>query len=117
MFGKSQENMRNRIRVEMVTQRARALKLVSKPMYKNTRRIRGDLCVITSGIKTLKLCKPIIVGFSILELSKWKMYEFHYEKMLKWYPSARMLFTDTDSFLYEVETQNLYTDLKRSDTN
>ena len=65
VFGKCQENMRNRIHVEMVTSKARALKLVSKPTYKNTRRIREDLCVITSGIKTLKLCKPIVVGFSI----------------------------------------------------
>ena len=42
----------------------------------------------------LTLGKPICVGFSILGLSKFLMYEFHYKYVKK--ISADLLFTDTD---------------------
>lgn len=42
------------------------------------------------------------------------MYEFHYEKIRKWYgDKASLLFTDTDSFCYKLETNDLYKDLRQ----
>ena len=61
-------------------------------------------------IKTL-INKPFYVGFSVLELSKLHMYRFHYDYFMKKYPAAKMLFTDTDSLMYLVETADIYKEL------
>ena len=50
------------------------------------------------------LNKPIFVGFSILDLSKLLMDKFHYKF------SARLLFTDTGSLVYETEKVDVYED-------
>ena len=55
----------------------------------------------------LKLNKPIYVGFTVLDLSKWLMYDFHYN-FIKKYFSAELLFTDTDSLTYEIKSENVY---------
>ena len=55
--------------------------------------------------------KPIGVGFSCLELSKLFMFQFHYDVLRKRFPDAQLAFTDTDSFLYEIPTEDIYSDL------
>ncbi|KAJ3632264.1 hypothetical protein MTP99_009279 [Tenebrio molitor] len=57
--------------------------------------------------------RPIYAGFSILELSKKCMYDFHYNHMLsKYKDKINLLYTDTDSLVYEIETEDLYRDIK-----
>ena len=55
----------------------------------------------------LMLNKPIYVGFAVLELSKWEMYDFHYNFIKKNF-NAELLFTDTDSLTYEIKSENIY---------
>ena len=55
----------------------------------------------------LTLNKPIYVGFCILELSKLLMYQFHYDYVLKTF-NARLLFTDTNSLVYEIKDKGVY---------
>ena len=55
------------------------------------------------------LNKPIYVGFTVLELSKWMMYDFHYN-FIKNNFNAELLFTDTDSSTYEIKSKNIYED-------
>ena len=55
------------------------------------------------------LNKPIYVGFTVLALSKWMMYDFHYNFVKKNF-NAQLLFTDTDSFTYEIKSENIYED-------
>jgi len=46
-------------------------------------------------------------------LSKLLIYEFHYDYIKKTYGDrAKLLFTDTDSLTYHIETENLYADMQ-----
>ena len=54
--------------------------------------------------------KPVYVGFSILDLSKLLTYEIHY-KYIKSKFDAKLLFTDTDSLVYEIKTEDVYENL------
>ena len=116
-YGKTQENVRHRMRVKIVHEKAAALKEIAKANFKRSLNIREDLTIIHSATSILRLYKPIYLGFSVLDLSKLNMYQFHYDTMLKWYPDAELAFMDTDSFLYKIKTQNLYSDLRMSDKN
>ena len=51
--------------------------------------------------------KPIYVGFTVLEISKWEMYNFHYNFMIRKF-NTKLLFTDTDSLCYELHEKNPY---------
>ena len=53
------------------------------------------------------LNKPIYVGFTVLDLSKWLMYYFHYDFIKKNF-NDESLFTDTDSLTYEAKSENVY---------
>ena len=64
---------------------------------------------IQCTVATLTLNRPIYVGFSVLDLSKLHMYNFHYNHMCVKYPHhdhLRLLFTDTDSLAVQTEDIN-----------
>ena len=52
------------------------------------------------------LNKPIYVGFTVLELNKWLLYDFHC-RFIKKHFDAELLFTDTDSVTYEINKISL----------
>ena len=55
----------------------------------------------------LNLKKPIYIGFTVLEISKWEMYNFRYKFIIRKF-NTRFLFTDTDSLCYELHENNPY---------
>ena len=57
----------------------------------------------------LLLNKPIYVGCTVLDLSKWKMYDFHYN-IMKMNFDAELLLDDTDNLTYEIKSGNVYED-------
>ena len=63
--------------------------------------------------KEVKLGKPIINGFIVLELSKYLMYDFYYNVLKHRYgDKIKLLFTDTDSLCVEIETKDIYNDMQ-----
>ena len=44
---------------------------------------------------------------SVLELSKWLMYDFHYNFIEKHF-GAELLFTDTGSLTYQIKSEDVY---------
>ena len=112
VFGKTQENLRNRVSVEIITDRKMGLKRACKPNIKRSYTINEDVVVMESFVRKLTLNKPIYVGFTVLETSKLWMYSFHYRQMLKWFDKISLAFTDTDSLLYRIEGVDPYEVMK-----
>ena len=64
---------------------------------------------------TLMFSKPVYAGICTLELSKVPMYELHYEHIKnKCDEKSRLLFADTESFVCEIETENIYDDFSKN---
>ena len=53
------------------------------------------------------LSKPMYVGFTVLGLSKWLMYDFRYNFIKKNF-DAELLITDIDSLVYEIKSEDVY---------
>jgi len=80
-FGKTMENVRNRVNIRLVTDPNKLLKAVSKVTFRQSQIVNSDLVMVRAARQKVKLDKPIAVGFSILEISKFKMYQFYYEHL------------------------------------
>ena len=56
--------------------------------------------------------KPVYLAMCILYSSKTLMYDFHYNYIKgKYGVNAKLLLTDTDSTMYEIETEDFYKDI------
>jgi len=114
VFGRSCMNIRKHTDVKIVTNERQANRLVSKPNYSRFSRINEDLVAVKMNKTKIYWNKPTYLGFSILEISKTLMYDYHYDVVKTQYGNrAKLLMTDTDSLLYVIETPDLYADMAR----
>ena len=113
VFGKTMENIRNRVNVKLVNTLEKAKKLINKPNLKSPPKIFSENLILVHMKKTsLTMNKPVYLGMCILDLSKTIMYDFHYNYIKpKYRNKAKLLFTDTDSLMYEIETEDFYKDI------
>ena len=112
VFGKTMENIRKGVDVRLVTDQKKLSRLVSKPTFVNSKIFNEDLVAVHRIKETLALDRPAYVGMCILDLSKTLMYYFHYNYIKSRYNNkAKLLFTDTDSLCYEIETREVYKEL------
>ena len=109
VYGKTMENLRKRINVRFIDNEKDFLKYIRKPNYVTHKLFNKNFANIHEVKQVLVLYKPIYVGFTVLELSKWLMYDFHYNYIKKHF-NAELLFTDTDSLTYEIKSENVYKD-------
>ena len=66
------------------------------------------------GEREITMSKPVYLDQAILDISKTLMYEFHYNYMRPKYGSkVNLCYMDTDSFVYEVETEDFYRDIAK----
>ena len=115
VYGKTMENLRNRINVKLVSNKKDYLKWASKPSYMSHKIFDDDLVTIRESKVTMKLNTPAYIGRCILELSKVLMYEFHYDYIKnKYCNNSGLLFTDTDSLMYEIKTEDVYKDFNNN---
>ncbi|XP_018365191.1 PREDICTED: uncharacterized protein LOC108762616 [Trachymyrmex cornetzi] len=107
VFGKTMENVREHVDVRLVTRwdgRYGAEVMISKPNFHSRSVFSEELVAVELRKLEVQLNKPIYVGMCILEISKIRLYEFHYEYIMPLYPDkCKILYTDTDSLIYLLE--------------
>ena len=113
VFGKTMEDKRKHLDFEIVSDERRFMKCVNNPSFKHSHIINENLVGVEKQKPKLKLDKPIFIGMSILDLSKQHMYKFYYDVMKpKYGENIRMVYTDTDSFVFHTKTDDIYQDLQ-----
>ena len=83
------------------------LKYTSSSTYITHKMFDQNFAVIHEIKPVLMLNQPIYVEFTVLELCKWLMYNFHYNFIKKNF-HAELLFTHTDILAYEIQSKNVY---------
>ena len=113
VFGNTMENVRNHIDFELVNSAERLAKIQNEPVFKHAHIINESLVGVEKTRISTNLNKPIYLGFSILELSKLHMYTFYYDVLKPRYgDKVRLAYTDTDSFVLYIETDDVYKDFR-----
>jgi hypothetical protein len=111
-FGKTIEQKITRQNVVIVGSEEQCFRYVKKPTVQNIIPIDEDISIFL--MKKLSVCldKPICVGVSVLEIAKSIMYQMHYEVMQpKYGNNIKLVYTDTDSLIYLVNTEDIYKDM------
>ena len=114
VFGKTMENLRKRFNVKMVRshEEDKLRRLIASPAFARANIFDDDLVAIQVHKSRLVLNRPVFVGMSILDLSKHLMYDFYYNQLRGQYGDrCQLLYTDTDSFLLEVQTEDVFRDM------
>jgi len=114
-FGKTMEQVRNRVNVHLICDRNKLTKAVSRPTFRRVEIITDHLTLVCGARQRITLNKPISIGFSILEISKLIMYTFYYDYLKpKYDDKCKLLFTDTNSFYCHMQMDDLYHDMSEN---
>ena len=116
VFGKTMENVRNRSKIKIVNGRDenRLLRYISKLNFRGAFIFEdSELVSLSMGESTVTLDKPIFDGQTTLDNAKVSMYDWHYGYMKPKYGNNVALgYTYTDSFIYEIRTEDFYEDIR-----
>ena len=116
-FGKTMEDVRNRIKLEFVknTDERTILRYQSRLDFDGIHKSYQDYDSYTFKSNVVKMEKPIYLGFCILELSKLLMYETYYDKLQKYFgiDGIQIHYQDTDAFIMSLTTKDIVNDLSK----
>ena len=98
----------------LVDDRDKAFKLTTRPNFDRATIFDRNLIAVHMKKTEVYCNKPVHVGQAILDLSKTLMFDFHYDYIREKYKNAtELLFTDTDSLLYLIHTDDFYKDISK----
>ncbi|XP_053214135.1 uncharacterized protein LOC128397434 [Panonychus citri] len=113
IYGKSIEDVRKHTEIKFELSLDGVMKQMQKPLVERFYIIDENKAIFKMRKKSVLLNKPIYTGFTVLELSKLHMFQLHYDIFKSYYNnSIQLLYTDTDSFIYSIETLDIYNDFK-----
>ncbi|XP_050505444.1 uncharacterized protein LOC126883817 [Diabrotica virgifera virgifera] len=121
IYGKTMENVDKRVDIKLLSHWENlpgsigAEGFISMPNFHSVSIFSDNLVAIQMNILKIVYDKPVYVGFSILEISKIRMYDFFYNYIkAKYMGDATLLYTDTDSLILHIQTENVYRDIKEN---
>lgn len=118
VYGKTMENVRCRKDIHLVRKwegRYGAQNYIAQPNFKRCIPFNENFVAIEMSKTNIMFDKPLAVGMSVLDISKTLMYYFYYNHLKQMYEDkVSLLYTDTDSFIIEVETDCFYADMKEN---
>ncbi|GBO41110.1 hypothetical protein AVEN_262441-1 [Araneus ventricosus] len=115
IFGKTMENIRRRDNIRICCNEKKAEKLTAQSNFVDRTLFSENLAAFEMRKTILTFNKPITIGMAILDVSKILMYNFHYKYMKSKYKNnLKLLYTDTDSLIYDVETEDIFVDIKNN---
>ena len=116
-FGKTMEDVRNRIKVEFLknTNERKFLKYQSRLDFNGIHKSYLDYDSYTFKSNVVKMEKPIYLGFCILELSKLLMYETYYDRLQNYFgiDCIQIHYQDPDAFVMSLKTKDIVNDLSK----
>ena len=113
VYGKTMEDVRKHTEFDLISTPERFQKCVNSPTYKARHIINENLVGVEKEKAVVELNKPIYMGLSILDYSKVHMYSFYYDVLKpKYQDDIKLIYTDTDSFVIQVMTDDLFQDFK-----
>lgn len=116
IFGKTMENVRNRIEIKLKSKWDVGIgvrKYIARPNFCRWTLFAPDFVAIHMNPLKCYMNKPIIIGMSILDISKVLMNDYYYNFLKKEYKeNVEMMYTDTDSFILNIKTKDFYEDMK-----
>ena len=119
VFAKTMENIRkkNRQNVRLATTWKQVEKLINKPSFKRVGIFTDNFCAVHLNKESIKMDKPIYVGTSVLDLSKYLMYDYFCNNNLKKRSGENivLLYVDMDSFIREIISDDVYKDMKEDE--
>lgn len=117
IFGKCLESTRNRVDIKIRDKwegRYQVRNMVAAPNFKKVTVFDENIVAVEMAQTEIFLNKAVAVGFSILDLSKKIMGSFFYEYLKpKYGENLELLYTDTDSFVLQINNvDDYYQDMK-----
>jgi len=119
VYGKTIESVSNRKNVKIAKDASTFSLLVTRPNYERHIIINPNLVIVILSPEYVKMNKPYYIGFSILEISKYIMYDFFYNILVPYFgdEGVSLLYSDTDSLAINVKTCDILSDLKNLSSN
>ena len=112
VFGKTMENVGNHRDIKLITTDKRRKRLVSEPNYHSHEKFSKHLMAIEMKKTRVKMVKPLYLGMSILDISITLTYEFWYDYIgSKYGDKEKLCYTDTDSFIISIKTEDFFEDI------
>ena len=114
VYGKTMKNVRKRISFILVSSEKKALNMRND--YTKYTPFNDNLVGVHLCKKEVTLNKPIFIGHTVLDQSKYLMYDFHYNFILKKFKreNVDLLFTDTDSLCYHIKNEDPFEIIKNN---
>ena len=115
-YGKTMENVRNRLKIKFVKKDdyREIVKQQSKLTFNGIHKSYENCDSYTFKQNEVLMDKPIYLGFTVLELSKLHMYETYYDILQPYFgqENIQLHYIDTDAFVLSLKTQDIIKDLK-----